>query len=125
MTSSLSSTAERDTVSRETEKAKERGLTVTTVLLSLLVRCPLNLDSNTSTRLVLLDDVLRLVVELERSTAQKGKVSGRKKQEREGNAHLPKLDHLSLLRLRVDLDYTQRCTDAESTVDDVDTEDDS
>jgi hypothetical protein len=83
MTSSLSSTAERDTVSRETEKAKERGLTVTTVLLSLLVRCPLNLDSNTSTRLVLLDDVLRLVVELERSTAWLEVSEGRKEEKGE------------------------------------------
>jgi hypothetical protein len=66
---------------KKNERKEEGGRTVTTVLLSLLVRRPLNLDSNTSSRLVLLDHVLRLVVELQRSAAR-FEVSGGRNREK-------------------------------------------
>ena len=48
-------------------------LTVTTVLLCVLVRGVFDLDRNTGTDLVLLDNFLRFVVDLERRAAFAGK----------------------------------------------------
>lgn len=53
----------------------------------------LNFDCHTCSDLRLLDDVLRLVVDLERGD-------------------FAKLDDLLLLRFWIDLDYTQWCADA-------------
>lgn len=97
---------------------------MTTVLLSLLVRRSLDLDGDTSSSLVLLDNVLGLVVELERSTTRERGERKKQKKERRENVHLTELDDLPLLRLRVDLDDAERCTDAKSTLDDIDTEND-
>lgn len=57
---------------RQSAEERKEGRTVTAELLRALVRGVLDLDSNTSTSFVLLDNVLGLVVDLE-AGAVKGK----------------------------------------------------
>ena len=66
----------------------------------------LNLDSNSSTSLMFLDDVLNLVIDLERRTATRRSVES--KRGGDGGIHLSEGDNIFLLRLWIDSDDTER-----------------
>lgn len=79
------------------------GLTVSTELFRTLVSSVFNLDGNTSTHLTLLDNVLCLLVDLER-----GDLSER--------------DHFAFLRFGIRLDHTQGSSSSKCSFDNVATE---
>lgn len=90
---------------------------LSTVRLDSLVRRALDLDSGTSTNLRLLDNVLGNVVDLDRSTAIRAAQYRR-------YSHLAKSNDLPLASLLVNLDDTHRCSQAQRSLDDIDTKND-
>lgn len=107
------------------QRRKRRGLTVSTVLLRALVRSMLDLDGDSCSSLALLDDLLDLVVDLKRSTTKDERVSGEKSRNRAEYVHLAKVDDLLLLRLGVGANDTERSPNAQSSLGNVASNDDS
>lgn len=98
---------------------------MSTVLLRALVRSMLDLDGDSCSSLALLDDLLDLVVDLKRSTTKDERVSGEKSRNRAEYVHLAKVDDLLLLRLGVGANDTERSPNAQSSLGNVASNDDS
>lgn len=86
-------------------RKKESPLTVTTELFRALVRGVFNLDGDSTSDFALLDHVLGLLVDLERSDLSEG-------------------NDFSLLRLGIRLDDTEGSSCSEGSLDDVASEND-
>ena len=101
---------------------RESSINITQNRLRKATHCVLDLDSNSTTRLMFLDDVLNFVVDLERRTVPNNQRQFA--EEGEGRLHLSERDDVFLLRLRIDSYDTERRSDSERSIDNIATKND-